>query len=295
MKTLSGSSLLLTMGLAAAALIACSSEEEAPTKSGSSSGGGSSSSIAEAKAFFVGSVYPNLQKNCANGCHDKGQRGAPIYLSDSGEGSYNAIEGISGYIAAPTSSPLRQKGLHSGPGFTDAQGELVDKWLKMEVNARKLSGDTGKPANLREGFKKFGECMSYKRWMELKLNEVATVATLGNTGPCFSCHVVGQSSLWLSENSAETFAKFTQYPYIQKLVVGRVSSSGSFDGLEGSRRLMDKGTEAQQPQSNSHPRYTLSTEQTNNLTLYVNETLTNMSSGNCVGDQPDGGADGGKK
>ena len=70
MKTLSGSSLLLTMGLAAAALVACSSEEEAPTKSGSSSGGGSSSSIAEAKAFFVGSVYPNLQKNCANGCHD---------------------------------------------------------------------------------------------------------------------------------------------------------------------------------------------------------------------------------
>lgn len=288
----------LTKGLAACmatasivALAHCSSEEPAAPKTPTTTGGGSAGAIAEAKQYFVGEVYPELVVACGNGCHNKGQKGAPLYLADNADGSYNAIESITGYIAAPDASPLLQKGLHSGPAFKDLQSTKVKKWLTMEVNARKLTGSTGKPPNLREGFKQFGECMSYKRWMELKLDQLADVPTVGAGGTCKSCHILGQSSLWLSPDSMETFTKFTQYPYVQKLVVGRVSSSGAFDGLEGSRRLADKGTEARQPQANTHPQFTLSTEQATNITLFVTETLTNMTSGTCQGDKPDAGPD----
>ena len=276
------------------ALLHCSSEEPTEKKSTSTTPGGSS--VEEAKQFFIANVYPQYQKSCANGCHDKAQKGAPVYLADNGEGSYNAIEGISGYIAAPLQSPLAQKGLHSGPALTEQQYKLTEDWLTKEVNARKLSFDNSKPPNLREGFRRFGKCMSFKRWTELKLDTICKVPSQGdnNGGPCSSCHISGQSSLWLSPDGAETFAKFTQYPYIQKLVVGRVSASGAFDGLEGSRRLMDKGTEARQPQANRHPPYTLPSELSDNITLFVNETLTNMQNANCEGDRPDAGPDAAK-
>ncbi len=292
---------LLTSGLlfsamlaaSAGALLHCSSDEEKkdePTTTGPVGAGGGT--LAEAKQAFVTEVYPQLQANCANGCHDKGQRGAPPFIAGNADGSYTAIEGVNGYIAAPSQSPIRQKGLHSGPALTDKQGELVEKWLKLEVNARKLTGDNGKPPNLREGFRLFGKCMSYKRWVDLKLNELYSSPTQGNTGQCQSCHSAGQSSLFLSADPIETFMKFTTYPYVQKLVVGRVSASGAFDGLESSRRLMDKGTEARQPQANNHPQFTLTSEQTLNITLFVTETLTNMTSGTCEGDKPaDAGAD----
>lgn len=280
----------LTLGCTFA-LAHCGTEEEPTSKDPVARGPSGGGTSAEAKKYFSDNVFPQLAANCADGCHNGGKKGAPPFLTDTPGGSYNAIEAVEGYIAAPSASPIAQKGLHSGPALTEKQVELVTKWLTLEVNARKLSVDNTKPPNLREGFRRFGECMSYKRWMELKLNEICMVPTQGNTGPCAACHNGGQSSLWLSADAAETFSKFTQYPYVQKLVVGRVSPSGSFDGLEPSRRLMDKGTEARQPQANTHPLYTLSTEQTLAINTFVNETLVNMTSGTCVADKPDAGPD----
>ena len=284
-----------TLTLVGALGLANCSSEEASTQKPTATSGGGGSDVAAARQFFMEQVYPSVVPTCGNGCHNKGLHGAPEWLADSAEGTYSAIEAVTGYIASPTASPLLQKGIHSGPALKDTQATTMEKWLTMEVNARKLSGSTGKPPNLRAAFKQFGDCMSYKRWMELKLNTLCDVPTQGAGGTCKSCHIAGQSSLWLSPDGAETFTKFTQYPYVQKLVVGRVSPSGSFDGLEGSRRLMDKGTEARQPQANTHPLFTMSTEQVTNISLFVNETLTNMTSGNCQGDKPpDAGAPSGK-
>lgn len=285
----------LALGLAPIALglglVHCAAEEEAPKKSSATTAAGGSS-VEEARKYFIANVYPTVQSTCAGGCHDKGQKGAPIYLSENGEGSYNAIESTPGYIATPTASPLLQKGLHSGPALTEAQSKTLDAWLVLEANARKLSAGDGRPANLRAGFAAFGACMSYKRWTELKLDTISLTQCDGNAGSCRSCHSAGQSSLWLSENSMETFTKFSQFPYVQKLVVGRVNASGAFDGLENSRRMIDKGTEAQQQQANSHPRFSITSELSGNLTTFVAETLSNMNAKRCENaDKPDAGPD----
>jgi hypothetical protein len=282
-------------------LASCSSDSGGgggdTTGSSGSSGG---ADTAAARAFFVSKVYPSIEPTCSK-CHATGERGAPVFLASGGDASYTALEGATGLIADPSSSPLIQHGLHSGPALTSDQGDLVTEWLKMEVTARKLSGDTGKPANLRAAFKAFGACMDYTEWKSLGLNNIAGTDTI-NSGQCQSCHIKGQASLWLNcgndpkncgaQESDETFLKFTQFPYIQRLVVGSVNPSGAFDSLQNSRRMMDKGTEAQQVNANSHPRFALSPTVMANITQFVSDTLSNMNAGRCQGvTQPDGGAD----
>jgi hypothetical protein len=221
-------------------------------------------------------------------------------LGASAEASYTAIEGFPGLIAAPSFSPIVQKGVHSGPALTQTQSDIVSEWLKLEVKSRKLGADPGVPKNLRAAFKAFGQCMDYARWKELKLHTIAVVNTEGNQGQCRSCHNTGQASLWLSggtdnandeDDNALTFMKMREFPYVQRLVVGRVTPEGAFENIEPARRLMDKGTEAQQPQANSHPRYSLSSEQVAALTTYVLETISNVSAGRCTGvSVPDAGS-----
>jgi hypothetical protein len=264
---------------------------------GSDSGGSpppdpnaSGADTAAAKAFFVSKVYPSIEPTCSK-CHSTGEHGAPIFLASGGDSSYTAVEGDTGLIADPNTSPLIQHGLHSGPALTSDQGDLVTQWLNMEVTARKLSGNTGKPANLRAAFKAFGACMDYTEWQALGLDALPQTNT-ENQGQCVSCHVAGQASLWLGTNKEETFLKFTQFPYIQRLVVGSVNASGAFDSLQNSRRLMDKGTEAQQVNANSHPRFALSPTVMANITQFVSDTMSNMNAGRCQGvKQPDAGTD----
>ena len=218
-------------------------------------------------------------------------QGAPVFLASGGPSSYTALDGSTGLIADPSSSPLIQHGLHSGPALTSDQGDLVTQWLKMEVAARGLQGDTGRPANLRAAFAAFGKCMDFNEWTSLGLDKIPDTQT-ENSGQCVSCHIAGQASLWLSNNKEETFLKFTQFPYVQRLVVGSVNPSGAFDTLQNSRRMMDKGTEAQQVNANSHPRFALSPTVMANITQFVNDTISNMNAGRCqAAVQPDGGAD----
>ena len=246
---------------------------------------------AAARQFFIDKVYPSAEPTCAK-CHSTGERGAPIFLASGGPASYTAVDGVPGLIADPSSSPLVQKGLHSGPALTSDQGDLITQWLKMEVSARGLSGASGKPPNLRAAFKAFGQCMDYNEWLALKIDALATIDT-ENQGQCRSCHLAGQASLWLSDNKVETFTKFSQFPYVQRLVVGSVNNSGAFDTLENSRRIMEKGTETQQVNANSHPRFSLSPAMMSNISTFVNNTLSNMAAGRCqnVKQPGDGGAD----
>ena len=282
----------LVLGTAAA--IACGSSDEEDGGASSSGGAGGS----DAKKFFVEKVHPSISETCRE-CHGTASRGAPVFLGPNAEASYTAIEGFPGLIAAPSFSPIVQKGVHSGPALTQTQTDLATQWLNLEVKARKLGADPGAPKNLRAAFKAFGACMDYTKWKELKLHTIATVETEGDRGQCRSCHSYGEASLWLAggtdnpddePENAMTFTKFQQFPYIQRLVVGRVKDDGTFESIEPSRRLIDKGTEAQQLQANSHPRFSLPSELVTALTTYVLETISNVNANRCTGvSVPDAG------
>lgn len=283
---------LLLCGASAVAIACGSSDEE-----GTEGGGGSS----DAKKIFE-KVYPSVVENCGS-CHQTGKSGAPVFLGANVGASYTAIETFPGLLAAPSISPLVQKGAHSGPALTATQTDLVTQWLNAEVKARKLSADPGAPKNLRAAFAAFGKCMDYDQWKALKLHTMALAITENNRGPCRSCHNYGQASLWLNGGTdnpqdealnAESFLKMREFPYVQRLVVGRVNAEGSFEGVEASRRIVDKGTESQQQQANSHPRYALSSDLAANLNTYVLETISNMNAGRCQNVvSPEAGLDGG--
>lgn len=282
-----GRLLLPAVVLVGAAVWACGSSGEDSEESG---GGGS-----EAKSFFVDKVFPAVQQSCKD-CHQTGKSGAPVFLGASAGASYTAIEGFPGLISAPSVSPIVQKGVHSGPAFSATQTDLVTQWLKLEIVERKLGSDPGVPKNLRAAFAAFGKCMDYARWTELKLDAIAEVNTENNEGRCSSCHNAGEASTWFGDDKGETFLKFREFPYVQRLVVGRVTADGSFDGIEASRRIIDKGTEAQQPQSNSHPRYALSSDLQSNLQIFVLETVSNLNANRCQNvSAPDAGPDAAKK
>jgi hypothetical protein len=265
--------------LATSAVFACSSSEDE-----GSAGGGS-----DGKGFYVSKVHPQLKTSCEQ-CHRSGKSGAPVFLGSSPEASYTAIETFPGLISPPALSPIVQKGPHSGPALSQSQSDIVTEWLTIEVRARKLTNDPGTPKNLRAAFAAFGACMDYARWKELKLHTIARSNTEGNQGECRSCHNFGQASVYLSggtdlaqdeDDNAISFLKMSQFPYVQRLVVGRVMADGSFEGIEPARRLIDKGTETQQQQANSHPRYALSSELAAALGQYVLETISNVNANRC--------------
>ncbi len=290
-----GLAFLAVIGAANAAALACGSSDESNAE-GAASG---------AKAFFVEKVHQPLTETCSK-CHATGLRGSPVFLSPDAKSSYTAVEGFPGLISAPSLSPLVQKGPHSGPALTSTQADLITQWLKLEVQERNLGSDPGVPKNLRAAFKAFGDCMDYGRWKELKLHTIAVTTTDGNAGQCRSCHNYGAGSLWMNggtdnpqdePNNALTFTKMKSFPYVQRLVIGRVVTDtngkavpGAFDGIEPSRRIIEKGTEAQQLQANAHPRFSLSTELATNLSSFVLETLSNMQANRCQGvTAPDAG------
>ncbi len=283
-KRLRASFLLAGIVVGACAAWACGSSDS--TEEGGAAGDGSAG-----KKFFVEKVAATVDSTCKE-CHQTGKSGAPVFLGTSGNASYTAIEGFPGLISAPSVSPFVQKGVHSGPALTATQTDLVTQWLKLEIGDRKLGSDPGAPKNLRVAFAAFGQCMDYARWTELKLDTLGATTTEGNRGQCQSCHNYGEASMWLSIDKADTFLRMREFPYVQRLVVGRVTPDGSFDGIEASRRMLDKGNEAQQPQSNSHPRYALTTELAASLQQFVLETISNMAANRCQNVAiPDAGPD----
>jgi hypothetical protein len=278
-----GASFLLAAVVAGACTAwACGSSSD----SEAGAGGGS-----DAKKFYIEKVSTSIETTCKE-CHQTGKSGAPVFLGSNGNASYTAIEGFPGLISAPSLSPFVQKGAHSGPPLTATQTDLVTQWLKLELSERKLGSDPGAPKNLRAGFAAFAACMDYTRWTELKLDTIALTGTEGNRGQCIACHSNGEASMYLSADKEDTFLRLREFPYVQRLVVGRVTPAGVFDGIEASRRMLDKGNEAQQPQSNSHPRFALTTELSTALNQFILDTISNMNAGRCQNvTSPDAGPD----
>jgi len=249
-----------------------------------------------AKGFFTSKVYPAVEPTCAS-CHATGKDGAPVWLSDNADGSYNAVKAMTGLLAPPSISPLMQHGAHLGPALTDVQASLVQQWLTMEVGPDN-TGNTA-PTDLRDAFKRFGQCMDYGEWTSLGLDNVAQTGTSGGAH-CTSCHNEGLASVFLSDDPAATFTRLTQFPYVERLVTGTVNDQGQFAGIVDARRFIDKGVDSAQLNANNHPTFNLGdgtgvepVTLQSNLTKFVSNTLDKVNSGNpcTTAVKPDAGPD----
>jgi hypothetical protein len=123
--------------------------------------------------------------------------------------------------------------------------------------------------------------------------------SVSQSGPCSSCHNRGQASVWFSDDPAETFAKLSAFPYVQRLVNGSVDENGHFDRIVDSQRFIVKGKEAQR-NANHHPVFDLGSgiqgvtpyDMQDNLSKFVSDTINKMYRINgCTGvAKPDAGA-----
>jgi hypothetical protein len=284
MRTTAGTKLALVFAVLGSAVAA-------------SFGCGSGSGDANAnKTFFTTKVYPAVEPTCAS-CHSTGKDGAPVWLADNADGSYTAVQAMTGLIAPPSLSPLMQHGAHLGPALTDVQGSLVSQWLTMEAGP-----DTGAnlaPTDLRDAFKRFGACMDYGDWTALGLDNVAQTGTSGGAH-CTSCHNEGLASVFLSDDPVATFNHLTTFPYVERLVTGTVNDQGQFAGIVDARRFIDKGVDSAQLNANNHPTFNLGdgtgvepVTLQNNLTKFVSNTLDRVNQGNpCTSAiKPEAGTD----
>ena len=215
MRTTSGTTLAAAFGILAVAI-------------GASVGCGSNKGDGDAnKTYFTDKVYPAIEPTCAS-CHSTGKSGAPVWLADNADGSYTAVQAMTGLIAPPSLSPLIQHGAHVGPALTDVQVSLVSQWLTMEAGPD--TGNNLAPTDLRDAFKRFGTCMDYGAWTSLGLDNIAQTGT-SDAAHCTSCHNEGLASVFLSDDPAATFMHFTEFPFVERLVTGTVNDQGLQPGL----------------------------------------------------------------
>lgn len=268
-----------------AAAAGCSS-----SSSGDSKDDEQAQAKAEAREFYVSRVHP-AAGTCV-GCHSGG--GAPQFMAQDPEASYAALEKTVGLISAPKNSPLVQY-IHKDPAIVigPEQRSVVSQWLSLEATARGLEGAIPKAKTVTEAYQQFADCMNFDVWTYYRMGDLAFNQT-DTEGPCLGCHSSGQGSAWLSAGSRETFDRSKQFPYIQKLVVGRLNDKGSFESLAPSNRFAEKANEVCPPESTScHPRFGLSPNVADGIKNYVNATLQNLATGQCqngiVVPQSDGG------
>ena len=267
------SGVLVIVGLAIATGMACGGSKD-------SSG---PSAEATAKTTFATKVFPNMAP--CNTCHTDGTSGAPRYFTATADGTYAAIEGTSGLIAAPSVSPLIQHGIHSGPALKADQKEAITAWLNEEVKARHLVEGPSQPTNLQDALKGFVACLDWKSFEAQQMGVVyKTRSGDGNANQtCESCHESGENSLLLSADHTKTFFGFKEPSLrnVQRLVVGTVDANNAFAGLQPARRLIDKGNEPSPIQRVAHPKYTLAQEMVSNVDRFVGETLYRQRQGLC--------------
>ena len=203
-------------------------------------------------------------------------------MSTDPEESYDTLAKTAGLIAAPKASPLVQY-IHKDPAvsISPEQRSVITQWLSLEATARSLDGAVAKPKTLAEAYKQFADCMNFDVWTYYRMGDVSFTQT-DSEGPCLGCHSTGQGSAWLSAGSRESFEKARQFPFIQKLVVGKLDDRGSFETLQPSNRLIEKANEVCAPEATAcHPSYGLPPAITSAVTNYVDTTLQNLASGTC--------------
>lgn len=228
--------------------------------------------------FYVARVHPAIASCVA--CH--AGTGGPTFMAQDAEASYSALEKTAGLIAAPKNSPLVQY-VHKDPDVVTSPEErsVITQWLGLEANARHLEGAVEKPKSVTDAYKQFADCMNFDVWSYYRMGDLPFTQT-DTEGPCLGCHSTGQGSAWLSAGSRETFEKAKQFPFIQKYVVGKLDSRGSFESLQPSNRFEVKSDEGCPPESTScHPRYGLPPNVRDSVRNFVNTTIQNLATGTC--------------
>ena len=232
----------------------------------------------KARLYYVDRVH-NAIGSCV-GCHS-GASG-PRFMASDPESSYTALERAVGLIAAPKASPLVQY-VHKDPAIvvSPEQRSVLTQWLSLEATARKLEGAVEKPKTITEAYKQFADCMNFDVWTYYRMGDLPFAQT-DLEGPCMGCHSTGQGSAWLSAGARETFEKSRQFPFIQKLVVGKLDDKGSFESLQPSKRFAAKADETCPPESTScHPRFGLAPNLRDAVDGFVDTTLQNLATGTC--------------
>lgn len=267
--------------LRASALVAVATLVAAAGCSKNESGGGDSQEQEDrdvAHDYFVQRVHPAVASCIA--CHAGAQ--GPRFMAQSAEESYTALEKAVGLISAPKNSPLVQY-VHQNPaiGIAPEQRSVVTQWLSLEATARHLEGAIPKPKTLTEAYQKFADCMNFDIWSYYRMGDLGFTQT-DSEGPCLGCHSTGQGSAWLSAGSRESFEKMHEFPFIQKIVVGKLDDKGSFENLQPSNRLIEKANELCPPDSTScHPRFGLPPNVVAGVKGFVDTTLQNLATGTC--------------
>jgi len=249
------------------------------SKSNSDNGSGGNDDAAQAHDYYVQHVH-NALGNCI-GCHAAGGS-APTFMDRNADSSYDLIQNTAGLIQAPKQSPLVQY-QHADPTIiiNPEQRSVVTTWLGLETSARGLVGAVAKAKTITDAYKQFAQCMSFDVWSYYRMDDLAFAQTDAE-GPCLGCHSTGQGSAWLSADTRLTFEKAQQFPFIQKLVVGKLDARGSFENLQPSNRFIEKANEpCPQGSTSCHPRFGLSPEVQNSIENFVQKTLEDISSGTC--------------
>lgn len=232
----------------------------------------------EAKDYYVARVHPTLT-SCVQ-CHGGGV--GPRIMAAEANDSYAAIERTAGLIAAPKNSPLIQY-VHKDPAIAvnADQRNVLTQWLSLEATARGLAGAIEKPKTVTEAYKQFADCMNFDVWTYYRMGDLPFTQT-DTEGPCLGCHSTGQGSAWLSAGARETFDKTRGFPYIQKLVVGKLDERGSFEGLVASGRFIEKSNEQCPKEAvGCHPTYGLPPNVVSGIKGFVDTTLQNLAGGTC--------------
>ncbi len=261
------------------------------TDVGSSVGGGVPGSFA--KDYYISIVDSSLSASCGS-CHAAGVNGAPIFMGNNAEASYNAMDQHGGLVVAPDNSLIILHGAHTGPALTVAQKADVMTWLTMEAEERGLtigSGTTtttgGGPTatTLTSALADYGACMDINDWTANKLDQLCNAQTLNN-GPCKGCHQAGDGGNWLSGNTQETFDMNKKFPYIKRQVTGTVDDVGNFKDLIAANRLIQKGAEPCQPNTNCHPAYVLPPDLKTGINNFVAKTIDKWHNKQCSATMP---------
>ncbi len=239
-----------------------------------------------AKEYYVYNVDSALRDSCS-GCHAYGVNGASIFLGGNAEDSYYVMETHGGLIVAPDNSLLILHGVHAGPALDDSTKVSVVEWLTMEAQERDLPIGTGTttggdpPATtLTSALADYGACMDINDWTTNMLDQLSSAQTL-KFGPCKSCHLAGAGGNWLSGNMQETFDMNRKFPYINRQVTGTVDENGNFKDLIASNRMIQKGAEPCQPNTNCHPAYTLPPVLKTGITNFVAKTIEKWHNKQC--------------
>jgi hypothetical protein len=261
-----------------------------PTGNGGAGGAGGSTgtmmSGSTAREIFENELHPTITGTCGN-CHGTAGQSAPQFLAADAAAAYTAITNYTPtMIAIPENSNFILHGKHTGPALTPEQDGIARKWLTKEADERGLTMTTtsgGMPVKtLQEALEDYASCMLETDWTELGLNNLYKQQT-ANDGNCGSCHSTGEGAMWLSANSAETFDRNGDFPYIKRWVSGTVDMNGNFDQLVGARRIIEKGSEpCDQEVENCHPDYSLNPAIEANVEEFVQRTMDRSAMGPCA-------------